>query len=290
MHYSLVIAGLEPAHFDRVKMISGKRLAPKGNLVITPLSKGAGYSEKYVQSLLATVCDYAKTRREDEPLSTMLLYVNRDDASTRGLLESFFPFALPLRLQIPPLRSESKRRLNESLNEAAQTVIQASDELRKRVRLISEHTHIHNLTPLLLPLRNFKSKVLVSSLRQLYSQLASSEDPNALIKSTRDVLAKEHPRTQAPGEQRHCFSDGVLYFRSPGRHRHGFFRNVGADIHRPECLLSARSRLGGSYAHNFHYDCIPHKTLAKAYDDCHGESRAVTATTHVNIAPNDFII
>ncbi len=54
-------------------------------------------------------------------------------------------------------------------------------------------------------------------------------------------------------------------------------------------MLAARSRFGGSYAHDLHYDCQPVTLLAATYPNCHGEGTPSKAA-HVNICPNDYIV
>jgi hypothetical protein len=286
-----VIAGLTTPAFDRIRRESENLLAPGGKVVLTPNQAAVGYSQRHADDLIAHAHQIAASIDEVQRFKTLLLYMDFADQSTERLLDRFFPFSLPLGLEpfVSP-EDTGKRVRNERLNELATRVVVGSRRLRERSRLISAFTDVANLTPLLLPLRNFRSESLRAMLRTLYRQLASSPNPEELIKTEiRDFFA-QCPRTHAGTEVRHCFCDGELYFRSPGKHRHGYFRQSPSGGHLSSCLLNARSRIGGSYDYRFHYDCEPKKgRLRTAYEDCHG-AMTVAKSTHVNIAPNDFII
>jgi hypothetical protein len=181
-------------------------------------------------------------------------------------------------------------QIRSLLNEFAQHVTDAAIELRGMARIVSEFTNIQNLTPLLLPLRNFQSPTLRSILAELYEKLPQATDRKTFVDSLVKKFITFHPRVFPPGQNRHCFSDGRLFFKSPGRDRHGRFRNATADRHEMTCLLNARSRIGGHYPFDFHFDCEPVKGgLANYYSNCHAAKTAPCKNTHVNIAPNDFI-
>jgi hypothetical protein len=60
--------------------------------------------------------------------------------------------------------------------------------------------------------------------------------------------------------------------------------------HLPECLISARVRLGGPFDSRFHFDCeYEKKGLDPIYPNCHGADTAPAANSHVNIAPSDYV-
>jgi len=291
MTYILVIAGLSPLTFDRLRKESENRIAPGGRAILTPNMRSGAYTKQHGEELITQAHKVAARLDESKQLTTLLLYTDFQDESTDRLLEDFFPYSLPLAISpFAAPANASKRVVNEKLNAFAEEVILASTRLRARSRVISEFTTVANLTPLLLPRRNFRSDALDQLLRHLYENLATADDPNELVREAIRRFFTECPRTHAPGQDRHCFSDGQHYFQSPGKDRHGFFRSGHADSHRSTCLLNARSRLGGVYDYKFHYDCIPTKGgLRSEYDNCHG-APAEPKSTHVNIAPNDYII
>lgn len=292
MTYTVVIAGLSPLAFDRLRKESENRIAPGGRVVLTPNTGSGVYAKQHGKELIAQAHKIAARLDESKQFTTLLLYTDFQDESTKRLLEDFFPFCLPL--AIPPFVSPadaSKRIVNEQLNAFTKAVLSASARLRSRSRVVSDFTTVANLTPLLLPHRNFRSDALDRLLRHLYGALANADDPKTLVRDAVKRFFAECPMRYAPGQDQHCFSDGHLYFQSPGRNRHGFFRNNRADDdHSPTCLLNARSRLGGPYDYKFHYDCIPAKgSLRSEYGNCHSTPCA-PKSTHVNIAPNDYIV
>lgn len=289
--YAIVIGGLEADAFNRIKQESENRIAPGGKVIIEPNKAIGSYAKNHAASLISKLHTYAKSLHEAEKFSVMLLYVDYEDRTTQNFIDNFFPFALPLSLHKYDLSSQpNKKTRNETLNGIATEVLSGSLRLRERSRLISSFTDIHNLTPVLLPRENFRCSSIETLLRELFCKLAADPDPEKLVRSSVAAFFAQRPRVFAPGQDRHCFCDGQLFFQSPGKHRHGFFRLSGAHNHSEVCLLNARSRVGGSYDYKFHYDCIPTKgSLKSQYPDCHGEGRA-PKSTHVNIAPNDYIV
>ena len=243
---------------------------------------------------LTTFASYAPTwrpGRESAEAAVLVAYVDFGDTSTERFVGAFFPFALTRPIEELDLSStRNKREVNERLNAYAEYVAKEVLELRNRARRVRAHTNVHNLTPLLLPLRNFASKELDGMLRRLFDGLGTDQDPNGLLREEVDRFIVAHPRTTPPDADRHCLCNGTLYFKSPGKHRHGFYRHSKDKGHEPTCLLNARSRLGGSYDYKFHYDCTPVRgKLAAHYPNCHG-APCEPKPTHVNIAPNDCII
>jgi len=289
--YSLVIAGLPVPFFDRLRKEAENRIAPGGKLFVTPTAWSNGYDPKHADHLLKQVYEHCLGKPEKDPVVTLLLYVDYGDKSTASLLEKFFPFALPRRLVLPDLEAaRNKPERNKLLNDFAIEIIQASRSVRATSNVISHRTNVRNLNPLLLPVRNFGSDNLTQLLRKIYGEAAHSEDPDKLVGEEIDRFLSKHPWATPPDAKKHALSDGVLYFKSPGNDRHGYLRNSVAKSHPIDCLLNARSRLGGAYDYCLHYDCTPVKgKLKSAYENCHGHD-SPPKKTHVNIAPNDFII
>lgn len=290
MTHILIVAGLQAQAFDKIRAISANRLAPGGHLVLAPMSYR--YSKQYAYHLIGKAHECAMEIKEDDPLSVQLLYVDYGDDTTTAFLDHFFPFSMPHAIAPPNLFGATPKQLREILNQLSEEVLAASLSLRQRSRQFSEFTHIANMTPLLLPPGNFQSRQLDALLRMLFSEISKSDDIKTLVRErVHEFLAnnpKRVPPTEGYGHSQHCFCDGHLYFQSPGRHRHGFFRR-DTPGHDATCLLNARSRIGGTYHHNFHYDCVPVRGgLKGSYDNCHGAASA-PKPTHVNIAPNDFI-
>jgi hypothetical protein len=285
--YVLVVAGASIATFDRISKISGSLLAPQGEVISLPLrGNDADYTVKYVRMLVEATSKCLLKRSEHEPVSVLLLYLNVSNGTEEILLDAFFPMALPLAVDLLDQSRPGepiKRKVIEKL------IIAGAHKLREVFPQVSDKTRVANLSPLLLPLRNFRSEALALMLRALYSELGRHAAPGDLIVEKVARFKARHPPTKPPSGSQHCYTDGHLFFRSPGRHRHGFFRNSSRGTHSDDCILRARSRLGGSIPYTMHYDCTSERELAKAYPNCHCEATP-PKDMHVNIGPSDFII
>jgi hypothetical protein len=147
-----------------------------------------------------------------------------------------------------------------------------------------------NLSPFLLPLRNFQSEVLRETLFDLYLNLANSNNPSKSLFLAETKLLRVHPKVAVPNTTLRAFTFGNLYFKPPGTSRHGYFRHQSRLAHPFDCLLLARSRLGSPYSYTLHYDCEPVSgSLSQRYPNCHGHPTE-PKKHHVNIAPSDYII
>lgn len=289
---AVVIAGLSvPAH-DRLRKESSQRLVPNGHLFVKPVKDGNYNQEQanaYIKDIYKAILNKIKMK-EDEEVSVSLLYVDYKNQSTSQFIWRFFPFAMAR--PINPLAFEGKVSVNHrnaSLNRYQNYLENELSEMIRRTKIVRGFTHIHNLTPLLLPINNFVSDKYKNIMRRLYEKLGTDGDPKALLEREIAAFVKYHPLTRPTGSQ-HYFSDDIHYFKSPGRHRHGFYRPSRDPGHPEQCLLNARSRLGGSYSHDFHFDCQAKQgALNKHYPNCHN-APCEPKKQHVNIAPNDYII
>ena len=286
----LVIAGLSVVAFDAVRRVSQKRFAPNGGLFVKPV-KRPGYPRQHADEYLREIEQHLRGLPEDEPVSIMLLYVDHDvDSTTAAFVEQFFPFALVRPIGALELDGTLPRpQQNAALEAYVDYLEREAVELRRRADRVRERTHVHNLSPLLLPLRNFNSRHHVAFLRRLFDGLGQTPDAASLLEAEIAGFIARHPRVHPPGEDRTCHSDGSHFFKSPGKARHGYYRHEVGKGHGPACLLNARTRLGGSYHHAFHYDCEPVRKLLARYPNCHNQPTP-PKQNHVNIAPNDFVI
>jgi hypothetical protein len=285
--YILVIAGSSGPTFDAVSRLSGSLLAPDGQVIRLPLKgQDAVYTNSYVRLLIQETSKYLLRFPEHEPVSVLLLYLNAKNGSEKMLLDAFFPMALPLAIG---LMGESGQSQLYSANAIGKLVVEGAKRLRNIYPQVSDKTQVANLSPLLLPIRNFRSDALSMMMKQLYYLLGTHHSPADLLKEKIDQFKAIHPPMNPPDSLQRCYSDGYLYFKSPGRHRHGFFRNSPKSTHSDDCILKARSRLGGAIPYTLHYDCTPKQQLANTYPNCHCVPVA-PKPNHVNIGPSDYII
>lgn len=287
-HYIVIIGGLSPELYDLVRAESSKKFAPTGTLIIRPTH--GGLTLNHADELLAAARVYAKSLREDTTLNILTITVTDYNQSDAEFRTKFFPFSLYIPIpapQVPP--GISKARRNQILNAFIDNIIRVTIDGRRRSNIIRDRVSVTNLSPLLLPIRNFKSKALTPFFAALYNQLSGVDDVGATINEAVRDFIQRHPYRKPPTSDLRCLSDGDMYFKSPGKHRHGYYRNSNDNNHKLTCLLNARSRLGGGYPHNFHFDCEPVKRLDAAFPNCHGADEE-PKPTHVNIGPSDAII
>ena len=290
MSYVIVVAGMSVPIFDEIRKKSENLFAPNGHLVMSPVAWN-GYSEEYIKRVINNVYEIARKRNEADQFQTLLIYVDYGDESTDAIKEAFFPFALSFPFGCAPSGDElAKADLIRAMKKYVEDLLLESRRIRAVSRIVTSYTSVANLTPLLLPPTNFRNGELLILLRSLYDGLPLSDDADRLIGEAMRSFKARCPVVYPPSESRNCFSDGRLFFRSPGKDRHGFFRNSVADQHAQKCLLNARSRIGGAYPHSFHYDCTPVKgKIGKNYPNCHGEL-GDSKERHVNISPSDYVI
>lgn len=171
--------------------------------------------------------------------------------------------------------------LRGGLRAAVQRARTAIPTIKKEV---TEHD---GRTPLLLPVRNFRSRHLVATLRAVEADALGGGGPSGLA-VVRRRFEHAHPPQRIDGRSRDCFVDGRgREFHPPGSARHGFARDI-FEGHPPDCLVNARRRLGSPYDRAFHYDCQRKGLqLSGDFPNCHGPDEARARLGYLNIAPND---
>lgn len=288
------VAGLPHAVADEVRTRSPAVFTEdKGNLPIVrsvapPFCYRDGMSEAYLTELAKRF--EALSPRDD--VTVLLAYVAYHSDATLRFVERFFPFALtaPLDPFFPDLLPKHKRR--QALRAYVNRIGAVVRALRDTARVVRDVLSGQNFTPLLLPLRNFKSDLLVRRMEMLYCDLGTMGDPRAALQEAKKALLERHPLQRCRSEASHTpffQDDRALCFKSPGRNRHGMARLL-AKGHQPACLIGSRVRLGGPYDALFHYDCDNARGGVDCrYPNCHGDEVKPAARTHVNIAPNDAI-
>lgn len=288
--YVVCIAGLSQDLFDRAQAVSATRFVPTGQLILKKYPD-EGYSAALAGAYISEAAAWVRKQSEPVPISTILLYVNHLGESTSEFVDRFFPFALTI--PIAPIDLSSVRN-PQSFNTASNKFIDALKDATLRARRMADAVSFQlkdeHRTPLLLPVRNFRSKDFRPLLEDAYRRVGVADDIPAVLRQGFAAFQRKHIGAfDAPnGKQLRCFTDDDLYFIGPGKDRHGYFRHT-AKGHHDECVLTAKSRLGGTFAHDFHFDCQPARPLKALYPNCHDEDSS-PKPTHVNIAPNDYVI
>ncbi len=280
MPIDIVIAGLSVAGFDQLRKTSEKRLAPSGDLFSRPVKK-PGYPKDAALRYQEELCNRILKLPVNAEISLTIAYVDYSDETTKQFLDAFRPFAL-----VRPIEPLGEQQNGQEYRDY---LVAQAKELRDRANRVSEFTNVRNVSPFLLPYRNFDSSHHVEMVEYLYHKLGVVDDIAAVMNTQKNKITQHHPRVKAPNQQQSCYSNGRLFFKSPGRARHGYFRHTSNQGHHPSCLLAARCRFGGRYPHDLHYDCEPVTQLEASYPNCHGKGTR-PGPNHVNICPNDYII
>lgn len=242
MPIDIVIAGLSVAGFDELRKESEKRLAPSGSLFARPV-KRPGYPRDAALQYQEEMHDRILALSETTPISLTIAYVDYEDETTKEFIDAFRPFAL-----VRPIERMTDQRNGRAYREY---LVDQARELRNRASRIAEFTNIANVTPFLLPYRNFNSPRYGEMVERLYNSLGVVDDIAGMMRTEKTKIERYHPRVKPPGGQHSCYSDGRLFFKSPGRARHGYFRHTRGQGHRPSCLLAARCRFGGAILTTF---------------------------------------
>lgn len=181
--------------------------------------------------------------------------------------------------------AQGNNELFRELERATKKTIKALEALRKEV------VERANRTPLLLPLKNFRSVELVQAMERLRREIIASENPAEFVRSIADDLLYYHPLQRVGGKDVPCFvNQNKVEFHSPGKALHGIIR--GDEGHSLECVMGSRKRLGAPFNPAFHYDCYKGErgNLKGLFFDCHeNEEKNLEGDPHINIAPNDFV-
>ena len=123
-----------------------------------PLSVAPTYRVGAASDFLKEARDYASELPESEEVSTLLLYVNYRDQATEQFVDQFFPFCLAASFALPDMIGlTSKNERNKRLNTFVEETVAMALKLRKSAGAMRAALSGNNLTPLLLPLRNFSS-------------------------------------------------------------------------------------------------------------------------------------
>ena len=284
----VIIAGAGQALFDALSAQSANLFSPNGALILRPTPDGL--SSNHASVLIEAARVRLKTLAETVAINTVVLAVTQEDEEDQAFRAAFFPFALYRRVNAPDLaNARSKNIQNRVLNTFVIELQRIAVGARHRADLVKGAVSKANMSALILPTRNFRREELLFMLHAVFDQAATVDDLDALLRASETEFSRLVPFVTPPGADRRCYCDGRHYFKSPGRHRHGFYQNSKDGAHGQSCLLNARSRLGGALLHDFHFDCQPVKRLDARYPDCHDAPRP-PREKHVNIAPSDGII
>jgi alkanesulfonate monooxygenase SsuD/methylene tetrahydromethanopterin reductase-like flavin-dependent oxidoreductase (luciferase family) len=229
-HPIVIIAGLKGDLFKMAAGMSANVFAPSGTLILRPT--GGALDKGYASDLLAHAREAARSVDERVAINVIVVVVAGDDEDDTSFKAEFFPFALYKRLTAPKYPPGlSRNRTNFVTNQFSVQLKKGVIDARHRADLVKGFVSKANMTPLLLPQGNFRSAHLQAMLENIYADIGNAADPNELIKEATKAFEAAVPYTKPPGSDRRCFTDGHHFFKTPGRHRHGYYRNSDDESH-----------------------------------------------------------
>jgi hypothetical protein len=141
-------------------------------------------------------------------------------------------------------------------------------------------------TPLLLPLRNFRSTELNQLMIDVQNFRTGEPDYDV---SLRRLINSRGPQSLRESGKTFFENRNSIRFYGPskGGARHGL--PVYNPPHNLTCMVNAFFRLGARYDVRFHYDCqYAAGQIGGIFPNCHDHEENWSKRTHLNVAPNDF--
>lgn len=143
-------------------------------------------------------------------------------------------------------------------------------------------------TPLLLPVRNFRSRKLNELLLEIQKLRPPEDDYDVPLRSLVDAKGLSSVRETKKRTFFENQSSIRFYGPSKAGARHGI--PVYQPPHKFGCIVNAYFRLGARYDVAFHYDCqLADGRISGRFPNCHDGEDICSSKTHLNISPNDFI-
>lgn len=284
-------AGIPQEIYEDVER-ENKRYAEAADFCIDKMPTHVGYAQRNVDFFVERFHKRVCTAQGNSLANTAfaIVYIERDEASTRFFTESFFPHMLLVPIQWHLETARGPNGMRASKNQLIPLLAQATARARGALRVLHDEVVSRaSSTPILLPVKNFDSKQLKDTLRSLHVDLVTKgASPEVAIKSRVDEFKRTYPLRRI-GEKPCFVDDAEIEFHPPGSHRHGYARAGGK--HPPHCLLSGRRRLGAPYDPLFHYDCVKGErgNLKAQLYSCHEPKAMWEGGPNINVAPNDNV-
>lgn len=299
MHFVFGYAGIPSEAYDYIyrnrKTLIDSNIEFEG----APHGKaGSPFEPRHANLFLERFKEHAIKNRGNDKLTIgfAVIYIRSDPESTAKFEAAFFPSTLVFSIDWR-LTGSRPQEINQSCKELFGLLLQAT--IHARIAIEALHKEVverANRTPLLLPIRNFRSKQLRGWMQELQTKLASQQNvstADSALKTAVKQFKASHPliRVADPKRTQRCYlDDRDVEYHTPGKALHGMPH--ATEGHPVSCILSAYRRLGAPFNAAFHYDCIKgtHGNLKGMFFTCHeAEAEMIEGDPHINIAPNDFI-
>jgi hypothetical protein len=294
MRFIIGYAGIPREVYDQV---AGRALSiarQDGEFVGKPLGRGCyGYTNQDADYFLRCFADRIAHDRHSALNDTAfaVICIRHDHDTTQLFVGRFFPSTLVIQVDWGLPRG-TKKAIAEGGNELIGLLTAATKRAKNILEALKKEVRERaNKTPVLLPVRNFKSDVFCQFLQQLQADLVvREEDHLETLRAHVNMLDQQYPMRPDDDYKGFFVDDRGIRFKVPGRVKHAFARaeQSGHDV---TCLLSGRRRLGAPFDAGFHYDCSKGSgNLYGQFFSCHGkEKEAMKGNPHLNIAPNDYV-
>lgn len=290
MRLVIGFAGIPLQVFDFFRRVEGK-LLEKGDVSFSQTCKRSDAAYMQGEHAGFFMKKFAKALAEDHhnalaDTGFAVLYVASHEGAA-AFASRLFPsvLAVPIDWTLSGYNQTTLGRSFDLLQRELRTGVQ---RIRRAIPAIKKEITEHDgRTPLLLPIHNFRSDILVPALLGVEKDIVGDKGV-AVITEARRRFEHGHPLQKIGTRQRRCFvDDHDLEFHTPGSARHGFARDA-FDDHPPACLVNGRRRLGAPYDRAFHYDCQREgRQLNAMFPNCHGDPVKRSKIDYLNIAPND---
>ncbi len=289
-----IVGGLTRPHWDRLKKRTDE-IIPLGDLLIgkpiTGRSLSASLTNGYADELIEYLSDHLRQRPQDADQGVGLLFGTPIPAQAAAFASRFFPFLLTQHFLAPDKVEGTEKEQSQQFNKLRPHLAAAAVGLRRAVAAMQQEiVKQRNRTPLLLPLLNFRSEHLESTLQHLANSLPAADNPTRALSDACLRFRKSHPMISESGQQSFFQDARDVSFKSPGRHCHGNIVGQAMADHDSTCYVRGILRLGAQVAEGFHYDCTKGKAPFQGeFPNCHGAVAKQIGKPHLNIFPNDFI-
>lgn len=292
MKHMICLAGFPQPIVEEISKTSAnhftgdRRHPPIYKSITEPFVYRLGMSDYYLNELASRI-------GKENPTQDIGIGVICADygASTSVFLSAFFPFAIVAMVEPIYLNTVPKRNRREVILAYLDRLTAAADDVRNRIAVVRDVLSGNNFSPLTLPLRNFQSDQLRTSIWHLFNVLGSGDDVRGELSRMEEAFKQRHPKRNLKDAKRTAYfeDDRRLRFKSPGKDLHAMARRLD-ERHSSSCFIGARARLGGPIGHAFHYDCeYARGGVDRVYPNCHGTDARPFHNTHANIAPNDYV-
>lgn len=291
MKYIIGYAGIPAYFYSEIEKKKATLVGGNAEFVGLPLGPNLNvYEHRHIRFFFDAF--QKKITEKNENIAFVIIYIRAEPSSTERFVEAFFPTTLMVPVDWQQLSGTAHQEAR-SKNELLDKLFVATKIAKEALLVLNEELiQRSNKTPLLLPVRNFRSKEFRDWLNSLQDGLIQSEDKTSFLKDAISRIQQNHPLRKIGSQVRPCYVDDLeVEFHSPGSDRHGLLRWNMGNIHEAHCLIGSRCRLGAPYDPRFHYDCKKgERNLRSNLFGCHSESAVMhEGRPHLNIAPNDFV-